>query len=149
MRHFRDFRQSVIEGFGRKEYQRPTKLPLSEHPIEDVVGLHYWHHGEGFKPHTVEVHPSKLRATQKRVDTRWTPGTITKGESKPDSIPAGIMKPDGTVHLSDGHHRAEHALTSGADNIKVSVFNADNIPKYKPLNERERREQEERRRNRK
>lgn len=64
--------------------------------------------GDRHESKTVSVHPSKLRATQGWVDSKYE-----HGKHENPKRPYGLQDKRGNVHIIDGHHRANHAVEHG------------------------------------
>ena len=75
--------------------------------------------------HRYEVVPhNKLRATVATVIKGYKPGSKPRPSRWGLKGPTGVKLPDGTVHLSDGHHRADEAVRK-KKSLGVHVVDAD------------------------
>ena len=110
--------------------QRKIKLPLSkDYPDGLSAQIVYSEPPEGSeKEKSINAPISKLRATQESV-SRGNP--ISKKESRRDwsptgsDLPTGIRHPNGEIHLTDGHHRADAAKRRGDKTLRMKVIDID------------------------
>lgn len=118
--------KSYIEFFTEQadDGKRPINMKKSEHDMYHVHLTMNHHRSVGSELKTVDVHPSKLRATQDEVHKNFDPKVHNsdKHSINGNSPVHGIRTEDGNVHLLDGHHRGDHAISNGHKSIKVQVY---------------------------
>jgi hypothetical protein len=83
---------------------------------------------EGAKAPTQEVVPIRsMYAMQDRVNPDFATTETSAG-----NLPNAVRK-DGKIYLQDGHHRVTKVSEEGDQNVKVNLYDFDNVDKSTPL----------------
>jgi len=83
---------------------------------------------EGAKMPSEEVIPIRsMYAKQDRVNPDFATTETSSG-----SLPSAIRK-DGKIYLQDGHHRVTKVSQEGGQNVRVNLYDFDNVDKSTPL----------------
>lgn len=93
-----------------------VKIKRSKYHRSVAEYAHFGTDSRDMKTESVPI--DKLRATQSTV----TKGS--KGFSGSDPID-GVKTPDGLLHVTDGHHRIQHAIRSGKTHVRARYSEHD------------------------
>lgn len=117
------WKQFIVESAPPDAPKGTTYIPMQRSKMRYEDAERHWQDDDKTFHHQ-EVETDKLRATQSWHNPKWKPEHSAQSDAA-----HGVRTPDGLVHISDGHHRALHAMRSGKKTFAMHVKDVKEYPK--------------------